>query len=416
MAAPLVKISNLFNDSIKICQLLTTISKISPIAGGAVCYALCDFVPAESVGDVDIFINSDEKLEQVLKLIEQYYPDATYWIPTNRNACSNPYAYENAALTVKIGDNHPLQLIRYDYLNIVDLITYFDMDYIQCAYYDGKITTTSICDQAHKNKKIRYISPKLRFGRLLKAVKKGFNCPILCNALENIIEYSQVPGKFASSKGFLSPMNNSDLPHFDLSIAEIVGFQLTRSIYGGGRLGTGKFIIESNGEYIYAYIVSVEIDIVKRIHLSKTESSFPNTVVINKCELTQLANNTYIKCKEEIEPINRAVLISACLYDCHMLRHFKIGKYVDITSIINWRRHDDPGDPPFICYTPPKFIFRIINSDILCESLPFSNKIMIPGDRRSSNIIYHISPTSTIKKQLKPKLNHNIVNIIIDML
>ena len=44
------------------------------IAGGSVVYALNDFVPKTSVGDIDIFINDPKIFKECLGLIKENYP------------------------------------------------------------------------------------------------------------------------------------------------------------------------------------------------------------------------------------------------------------------------------------------------------------------------------------------------------
>lgn len=171
----LARINTLFNKDH--LEELKSIQKIGVIAGGAVTYAMCDFVPKGSVGDVDLFVGTVEDAEKVAEIFGSKLSD-----PVDRG-------YNIKIWTVPVADETmTVQVIQYaDAIEgltakerALNVVGHFDIDAVQCAIHDDNLYTTDRCLAAHQNRTVNQF--RLNWGlhsRLRKMMNKGFNTPCI---------------------------------------------------------------------------------------------------------------------------------------------------------------------------------------------------------------------------------------------
>lgn len=176
----LQKLSTLFSfHSLDLFQQLNT---KGVLAGGNIVYVLNDFVPKESVGDIDVFINDKEIFLQLLK-------DIKFCYRVNEIEVTNPEQYfelseeESEKISIVsvtlVEERVQIQLILQEYESAFDVIESFDLDYVQCTLYKSQVFQTEICKKAHLKRKILCgdeFPPS--FKRLRKASLKGFKTNI----------------------------------------------------------------------------------------------------------------------------------------------------------------------------------------------------------------------------------------------
>lgn len=178
----------------KLCELLPNnpnlinlLAKHGVIAGGAVVYALNDYVPIESVGDIDVFVNNKKTL---IKLVESVMSLATiekielmynYFDDSNIQDRLDEKS-KGSVCTIKIADASSMRSIQFilkQFKNVEDVITDFDLDYVQCAYHLGQFHRTHFAMESHQEQSVIYAMQKnISQCRLMKAVQKGFSCPV----------------------------------------------------------------------------------------------------------------------------------------------------------------------------------------------------------------------------------------------
>lgn len=164
------KLASLFT-TFNAIPLVTQLQSDHVIAGGSIVWLLNDFVPAESVGDIDVFINGREAYIETLDLLK------------NRGAkiyTSDGNKYQNASVFEARfkGEQIAIQLILFKYETPLDLISNFDFDFVQCALHENEIYRTGICIKSHQTRKIKYYVGSVNYNRLFKAINKGFMCPL----------------------------------------------------------------------------------------------------------------------------------------------------------------------------------------------------------------------------------------------
>ena len=193
-------------------DLLNYLSERGVIAGGSVVYALNDFVPKSSVGDIDVFINNRTTFLEIIDHIKTQSPDIdvlaiqNYFdnfnepgdkisVITLSNQQPSIVEQMSDLYTAKLFNdicegkeeierpkkgNINIQLILYKYSTPFDIINYFDLDYVQCAFTQGNLYTTTICRNAHVKKQVMVgIEWPPVERRVQKALNKGFkvaNC------------------------------------------------------------------------------------------------------------------------------------------------------------------------------------------------------------------------------------------------
>lgn len=145
-------------------------------------YALSDpsTVSRESVGDLDFLIGKEDHqaFDRLLRIITEHYGgQCTYSVPTTQLSC----AERLSDVTISVANIQPLgapiqfQLILTDAWFISEVLESFDLDYVQCGLYGGRVWTTPACDRALRDHRVHeYHTAALRWHRLVKAARKGF--------------------------------------------------------------------------------------------------------------------------------------------------------------------------------------------------------------------------------------------------
>lgn len=158
---PLVKPSDLLG------RLFTPNSCIS--GGGAVYAAGGSSI--DVVDDIDIFILDCDKetFMQIYQSIVSAFLEVTVF--TRESVVTIfPFNYDGS-YTPKIPS---FQLIYSNNVCPEEVIHNFDLDYVQCAFWDNKLIQTSYSENAIKNRAIYYRVEDLRYHRIVKALRKGY--------------------------------------------------------------------------------------------------------------------------------------------------------------------------------------------------------------------------------------------------
>lgn len=260
----LKRISSLFKDESVHQSLLNELSTIGVIAGGSVVFALNNFVPSLSVSDIDLFCNSATSFIEALECIRKHCDDIKCFIFDGLNP------YQLSVLTVSIpAEQVKYQLIYKEFKTPEDVINQFDIDYVQCAIHCDKLYITDECIESHLQKKvIKFHDLRFRNDRLLKAIKKGFACPILTDNLSfefpiKSIRYNDIKKSHISSlKGNeYFETRDREITFLSINSLEIIGFNFTKEWHGSY---FGKFMIDCGNERIVERsIVSVEMDVIE---------------------------------------------------------------------------------------------------------------------------------------------------------
>jgi hypothetical protein len=172
----LVRISNnLFDGNEKVLNLLSKLSNIGIIAGGSVVYALNSFVPKESVGDIDVFVNKENDIMNCIELIYEKFPNCEKIVYNFETLQNDNYSI----VIIKILENcPPIQIILYKFISHIELLEGFDIDYVGCGIHNNKLYITKDCIKSHNERKILKVRTSIKYERLLKATRKGFKCII----------------------------------------------------------------------------------------------------------------------------------------------------------------------------------------------------------------------------------------------
>lgn len=200
------------------------------IAGGSVVYAMNDFVPIDSVGDIDVFVNDPLVLINMLEYLKEKYgatftsinsdlyfsesdndidyigyrtdedyeefyteflqenPDYDeddeddddydilhdefeYWKKSNRKMSIVVVNIPGCKITV--------QFVFQKYSSAIDVIKTFDLDYVKCAIHKNTSYRTECCKESHRTRTVICATEfPPSFRRFEKAQKKGFKTPI----------------------------------------------------------------------------------------------------------------------------------------------------------------------------------------------------------------------------------------------
>jgi hypothetical protein len=168
------------------------------IAGGFVANLL---TTGSAPGDIDVFIlNSDRAaVTRLLEHLDAYFQDHDrkvlkdivklgYYIPSNTIVGHFKSVITVYHPSVKV----PIQIVFTDKPTIQDLLTTFDLDYVQCGLIweedQIKLVRSTLAQQAHDSRKIHYYQWSSRL-RMKKAQAKGFAIPQSVNRgeLESIV-------------------------------------------------------------------------------------------------------------------------------------------------------------------------------------------------------------------------------------
>jgi hypothetical protein len=204
------RLLSLFNKQTQFKTLLTKLSNLGVVTGGALVYALNDFVPKSTVGDVDVFLlgcdNEIKCLSYLLTIntcIRDLNLDATY---------ASHGASTTAVVDIKFaGENVNVQLIFTNMTNAEDVVNNFDLDYVQSYYYCAKLYSSNSAALSYKKREIsQFYTPSFKWGRFEKAAQKGFKT-VAFGAETNVLpefEYMQF-GDFMKGKITFSAMANT---------------------------------------------------------------------------------------------------------------------------------------------------------------------------------------------------------------
>lgn len=173
------RLANLFSSN----DLFLYLNENGVIAGGSVVYALNEFVPRETVSDIDVFINNKETFLEVFNYIHQEYSVKQcfyingYFGPTTKDVHDNIIGI----VEIHLDDgNIPIQLILQGYSSPMEVIQSFDLDYVQCAYHQDELFITKYCRKSHHRRRVlRGMKFPPVYNCLLKAHHKGFKTPLL---------------------------------------------------------------------------------------------------------------------------------------------------------------------------------------------------------------------------------------------
>lgn len=263
----LEKLSTLF--SFHSMDLLQQLNTKGVLAGGSIVYALNDFVPKESVGDIDVFINDKETFLQVLE-------DLRFCYRVDKIEVTNPEQYyelseeESEKISIVsvtlIEERVQIQLILQEYESPFDVIESFDLDYVQCALHKDKIFQTEICKEAHFKRKIlcgNEFPPS--FKRLQKASQKGFKTVLIGNEIRPI-KYR--PFEEALSKDQLEFMVKREKirEKFRFDDFSVKGFIAdTKSKYDLNTVMYGYFQISNESLTMNVKYISIAIKVIENI-------------------------------------------------------------------------------------------------------------------------------------------------------
>ena len=186
-----------------ILPVLTKLTELGVLSGGSVVYGLNDFVESSSIGDYDIYFPTPETFMQAhnLLLSTGCVKNLSTLASVFYGGVSCPYDDDSKLsilnfdldFTEKLDQtSHTdttykkyyrlgviIQLIYHPFSDPSDIVTHFDLDYVQCAFYQGQIFRTKDCRQSHLKQEIitGYMNPKIQ--RMQKALRKGFRTPLV---------------------------------------------------------------------------------------------------------------------------------------------------------------------------------------------------------------------------------------------
>jgi hypothetical protein len=183
---------NLFDGNEEVLELLSKLSNIGIIAGGSVVYALNSFVPKETVGDIDVFVNKEDDIMNCIELIYEKFPECEKIVYDFGNLQNDNYSIAN----IKILENcPPIQIILKGFSSHMELLEGFDIDYVECGIHNNKLYITKDCIKSHNERQILKVRTSIRYERLLKATRKGFKCIVFkrecanpCNKPDEVIK------------------------------------------------------------------------------------------------------------------------------------------------------------------------------------------------------------------------------------
>lgn len=152
-------------------ELLSILLKYGVIAGGA---ALSVFCPRAIAEDVDVFVLNSNR-DALTALLHELHDHVT------KSGCVYMWSIQGSVIELRGADIPKIQIVFDFNKTVEELLTSFDMDYIQCAIcnMNNQITAvrSNICKLAHDAMKVNYVGPT-RLYRLKKAEQKGFAIPL----------------------------------------------------------------------------------------------------------------------------------------------------------------------------------------------------------------------------------------------
>ena len=257
------KIYYIFRKEQVLHPVLEIILGSGVIAGGFMLHLL-GFSVFNTISDMDVYL----KKESLLKILDylksiQYSQITTISADRYFNWKSRLGKDQISILNI-VNKTLPIQLIYQEFNSPFDIITAFDLDYVQCAAYQGSIYRTKDCYQSHLTRKINYIyvnpDKSLTVDRFQKAIKKGFSAPIFGDKKPPIYEKTIDIGssKLLDALAPFAPIKPTK--RLDLNSLEIV--QIKRDHEFPSK-NSGKYLVRCNSELFETDIIAVKIKIIE---------------------------------------------------------------------------------------------------------------------------------------------------------
>ena len=188
-------------------NIIKSLSRIGVIAGGSVVYALNDFVPPDTVSDIDVFLPTKETFREAFNLLKESGMITSVYLRCPKTYNEWEYFRKNTVTVIDVQlmnfdtkyDVHLdgyraftfnyqpctystptfIQLIYQEFSHPTDVIASFDLDYVQCCFSKGFIYRSRACVESHTQRRIKtgYYIP--RAARMEKGLLKGFDTTII---------------------------------------------------------------------------------------------------------------------------------------------------------------------------------------------------------------------------------------------
>lgn len=165
-------------------ELISYISSIGVIAGSSVLYCFDDYIDKSKIGDIDVFCTSVDNFIKICELIYQQNIKKII-LPIDDQYTGDIFI---STLHFDIGADKNFNIILSKHESPTEIINNFDMDYIQCAWYNNKIYTSKIFDESLSSKIVRWYDINTSAYRLKKALQKGYKLKYLCSNYQEILE------------------------------------------------------------------------------------------------------------------------------------------------------------------------------------------------------------------------------------
>lgn len=167
------------------------------IAGGSMVYALNEHVSIDEVSDIDVYINKKRDFAEIIDYLYQkrgrnINRKLSTPIDLDENFLTR-YVFPHYGGDVSYGElnivnvlyaNKHIQLIYFNYSSPFDILTTFDLDYVQVAFWRDNVYLTKEARFAHETKRISYFRKNINRLLLQKAINKGFAAPLVYDEVE----------------------------------------------------------------------------------------------------------------------------------------------------------------------------------------------------------------------------------------
>lgn len=198
-------------------KLLIDLQQLAPIAGGAASNP-------EQAHDIDFFILNNDELT-LYSMIYIVTPFATQF-------CVGDNKYPNSCtiLTFQIDkEEMRLQFVLTDNTDVMDLISKFDMDYIQCAFYKQQVVCTSDFKKSNETKQVLSINDYHRYSRFEKAISKHFTTFVFFNVRNVESDCKFVPISDLQIQTLkLLPLMERKAEKIDVNQLKVTGFAIRK--------------------------------------------------------------------------------------------------------------------------------------------------------------------------------------------
>ena len=162
-------------------ELIRYLTEVGAIAGGSLVYALNNFVPATSVGDIDVYIRDPQVfIDTITGVYNRFAGTQLETISSVDYSGEDIELGRTSIVNVFLKDQRVnLQFILQDYNSLEDIVRDYDLDYVQSALNSTTLFTTDSCRRSHQARRVieGYQPPNIT--RLRKATLKGFQAPVL---------------------------------------------------------------------------------------------------------------------------------------------------------------------------------------------------------------------------------------------